>query len=237
MTNFEEPLKKIERINDRLVEFDILKKMDNPPGSFYFSDNFRNYYQALQEGEILLPCEEHPEDISKDDLPSIEEQMMIDMVMFYLIRVKQTPLEILNSFKAEDYVEFVNAIKTLFRLDDVVKEIEQINDRLIELDVFKRMDNPPGSIHFSDNFRDFFNKLLRSKIQSEYKKNPDMTDIDSDLIKQESIPSLLVVYFENVKKMSKEEVDAITDKEWGEFAEGVGAIFVLDKERKVGYRK
>ena len=64
-----------------------------------------------------------------------------------------------------------------------------------------------------------------------------MTDIDSDLIKQESIPSLLVVYFENVKKMSKEEVDAITDKEWGEFAEGVGAIFVLDKERKVGYRK
>ena len=130
--------------------------MDNPPGSFYFSDNFEKLLPGVTRGRDTPSMRRTPRRHIKDDLPSIEEQMMIDMVMFYLIRVKQTPLEILNSFKAEDYVEFVNAIKTLFRLDDVVKEIEQINDRLIELDVFKRMDNPPGSIHFSDNFKETF---------------------------------------------------------------------------------
>jgi hypothetical protein len=120
--------------------------------------------------------------------------------------------------------------------NDHLKKIDQINKRLIELDIFKRMSNPPDSILLSDGFREFYNTILKGKILEEYEKDPTMTGIDNGLMKPLTIWAMISYYLEKIKKNPKELVDSISDEEMKGFVNVVRTIIIFTQERKIGHR-
>jgi hypothetical protein len=127
--------------------------------------------------------------------------------------------------RAEDYIR--NEMQK--RWIAVLKRTELLFDRLIELDIFREMPNPPNSYHLSERFRNWYNKVLWNKIIRDCTADSTLETIDHELYKPESIRAMIEVYIKNTRP---KQYKSISETEMNDFTKAVHSILLLEDERR-----
>ena len=74
------------------------------------------------------------------------------------------------------------------RIDAAREKGKMLFNKLIELDIFKKM--PGDTIHLSDGFREYYNKILWAKIVKDFKADP-LEGIDHELLKPGMLKTMI----------------------------------------------
>lgn len=78
--------------------------------------------------------------------------------------------------------------------EEAMKRTGNILDKGIELDIFRKVSNPPNSYHLSEGFTKLYNEILWGKIVRDCEADPTLENIDHELYKHKSIRAIIAIY-------------------------------------------